>query len=267
MVRDGPWNSTRFSYYGNLHRDFSLNITLHHNVIETWGWAYFTQPTNQTLRIIVTLSNNALATIRAPLATDHIDCHYKRPRWISLDHSVIEDWGWAHFTQTTNQTLWITGKLSSHALATMPKAKHHLYYAACLLLFFFFRTILTRYSSAPFVTDPRTGVKSCGLLRNGRAMTFISDRAYEIVQCAKKSGEKNRIDNALRPLWRVVAPSENFVETCKSPHMKRLSSCARTYPAVGYSCTPGGQERPKVAPLTYYGEGWPMKQHTFFLLW
>ncbi len=63
MVRDGPWNSTRFSYYGNLHRDFSLNITLHHNVIETWGWAYFTQATNQTLRIIVTLSNNALATI------------------------------------------------------------------------------------------------------------------------------------------------------------------------------------------------------------
>ncbi len=34
-------------------RDFSLNITLHHNVIETWGWAYFTQATNQTLRIIV----------------------------------------------------------------------------------------------------------------------------------------------------------------------------------------------------------------------
>ncbi len=27
----------------------------------------------------------------------------------------------------------------------------------------------------------------------------------------------------------------------------------------GISCTPGGQERPKVAPLTYYGEGWPMK--------
>ncbi len=27
----------------------------------------------------------------------------------------------------------------------------------------------------------------------------------------------------------------------------------------GISCTPGGQERPKVAPLTYYGEGRPMK--------
>ncbi len=58
-----PMKQHTFSYYGNLHRDFSLNITLHHNVIETWGWAYFTQATNQTLRIIVTLSNNALATI------------------------------------------------------------------------------------------------------------------------------------------------------------------------------------------------------------
>ncbi len=58
-----PHETARFSYYGKVHRDFSLNITLHHNVIETWGWAYFTQATNQTLRIIVTLSNHALATI------------------------------------------------------------------------------------------------------------------------------------------------------------------------------------------------------------
>ncbi len=54
---------TRFSYYGNLHRDFALIITLHHNVIETWGWAHFTQPTNQTPRIFMKLSIHALATI------------------------------------------------------------------------------------------------------------------------------------------------------------------------------------------------------------
>ncbi len=34
-------------------------------------------------------------------------------------------------------------------------------------------------------------------------------------------------------------------------------------PQWGISCTPGGQERPKVAPLTYYGEGRPMKQRVF----
>ncbi len=34
-------------------------------------------------------------------------------------------------------------------------------------------------------------------------------------------------------------------------------------PQWGISCTPGGQERPKVAPLTYYGEGRPMKLRVF----
>ncbi len=69
-----------------------------------------------------------------------------------------------------------------------------------------------------------------------------------IVQCAKNRA-KNRIDNALRQLWRVVAPSENFVETCKSPHMKRLSSCARTYPAVGYKLYPWGARAPQSCPI------------------
>ncbi len=66
-----------FSYYGNLHRNFALNINLHHNVIETWGWAHFTQATNQTPRITVKLSSHALATIYSTLATDPIDCYYK----------------------------------------------------------------------------------------------------------------------------------------------------------------------------------------------
>ncbi len=51
--------NTCFSYYGNLHRDFALIITRHHNVIETWGQAHFTQTTNQHLRIIVKLSSHA----------------------------------------------------------------------------------------------------------------------------------------------------------------------------------------------------------------
>ncbi len=60
---EGRPMKTRFSYYGNLHRDFALIITRHHNVIETWGRAHFTQPTNQTLRIFVKLSSHTLATI------------------------------------------------------------------------------------------------------------------------------------------------------------------------------------------------------------
>ncbi len=90
------------------------------------------------------------------------------------------------------------------------------------------------------------------------AMTFISDRGYD-----NRTGAKNRpkipIDNAWGKLWRVVAQSENFVETYESPHLKRLSSCARTYHAMGYKLHPWGQERPKVAPLTFNGVRRPMK--------
>ncbi len=79
-----------------------------------------------------------------------------------------------------------------------------------------------------------------------------------IVQWAKKKQPKNPIDNALRPTLTSHSSEREFrIETCKSPHMKRLSSCARTYPPVGYKLYPWGQERHKVAPLTYYGEGLP----------
>ncbi len=70
---------------------------------------------------------------------------------------------------------------------------------------------------------------------------------------------KSPIDNALGKLWRVVAQSENFVETYESPHLKRLAGSVRPYLKWGKSCTPGVQERPKVAPLTFNGVGRPMK--------
>ncbi len=44
-----------------------------------------------------------------------------------------------------------------------------------------------------------------------------------IVQLAKNRAKK-RIDNAWRQTSTVVAQSENFVETCESQHLKRLSS-------------------------------------------
>ncbi len=77
------------------------------------------------------------------------------------------------------------------------------------------------------------------------AMTFISDRGYD-----NRTGAKNRpkipIDNARGKLWRVVAQSENFVE---SPHLKRLSSCARTYHAMGYKLYPWGARAPQSCPI------------------
>ncbi len=126
-------------------------------------------------------------------STDHIDCHYKRPRWISLDHSVIEDWGWAHFTQTTNQTLWITGKAVKPRPSNHAEGKASLVLCCVLIIILLFRTNLTRYSSCNRLSQTHeTGVKSCGLLRNGGLdMTFISDRGVRWSYSVRKSGEKS----------------------------------------------------------------------------
>ncbi len=82
------------------------------------------------------------------------------------------------------------------------------------------------------------------------AMTFISDRGYD-----NRTGAINRpkipIDNAWGKLWRVVAQSENFVETYESPHLKRLSSCARTYHAMGYKLYPWGARAPQSCPIDF----------------
>ncbi len=57
-------------------------------------------------------------------------------------------------------------------------------------------------------------------------------------------------------LRRVVAQSENFVETCESQHLKRLSSWARSYLAVGgISFTPGAARAPQNCPIDLHGEG------------
>ncbi len=81
-------------------------------------------------------------------------------------------------------------------------------------------------------------------------MTFISDRGYD-----NRTGAKNRpkipIDNAWGKIWRVVAQSENFVETYESPHFKRLSSCARTYHAMGYKLYPWGARAPQSCPIDF----------------
>ncbi len=92
------------------------------------------------------------------------------------------------------------------------------------------------------------------------AMTFISDRGYD-----NRTGAKNRpkihIDNAWGKLCRVVAQSENFVETYESPHLKRLSSCARTYHAMGYKLYPWGARAPQICPIDFQ---WCRTAHFMF---
>ncbi len=68
------------------------------------------------------LPGHALVTTYSTLATDPIDCHYKRPRWIYLYHSVIETWGWARLTRGSKQPIIKSpSSLPSHTLATTVK--------------------------------------------------------------------------------------------------------------------------------------------------
>ncbi len=88
-----------------------------------------------------------------------------------------------------------------------------------------------------------------------------------IVQLAKNRAKK-RIDNALRQTSTGLAQSENFVETCESQHLKRLSSWARTYPAVGYKFYPWGARAPQKCPIDLHGEGTAHETaYTFKLQW
>ncbi len=64
-----------------------------------------------------------------------------------------------------------------------------------------------------------------------------------------KNRPKSPIDNAWGQLWRVVAQSENFVETYESPHLKRLAGFVRPYLKMGY----------KLHPLTFNGVGRPIE--------
>ncbi len=68
--------------------------------------------------------------------------------------------------------------------------------------------------------------------RESCAMTFISDRGYDVRPRAINR-PKSPIDNALGKLWRVVAQTENFVETYESPHLKRLAGSVRPYLKMG----------------------------------
>ncbi len=65
---------------------------------------------------------------------------------------------------------------------------------------------------------------------------------------------KSPIDNTLGKLWRVVAQTENFVETYESPTLEESGRLCKTIPQNGVKVAPlGGRSDPKFAPLTFYG--------------
>ncbi len=70
-----------------------------------------------------------------------------------------------------------------------------------------------------------------------------------------KKRPKKRIDLTLRKNVMPRSSESGFHRNLNLPHLKRLAGSVRPYLKWGKSCNPGGQERPKVAPLTFYGVG------------
>ncbi len=89
-------------------------------------------------------------------------------------------------------------------------------------------------------------------------MTFISDRGYDVPQ-GRNSGQKKRIDLTLRKTLTPRSSESGFHRNVKFATFEEAGRLCKTIPQNGVKLHPGGQERPKVAPLTFYGVGRPMK--------
>ncbi len=76
----------------------------------------------------------------------------------------------------------------------------------------------------------------------------------------RNSGQKKRIDLTLRKTLTPRSSESGFHTNVKFATFEEAGRLCKTIPQNGgKSCTPGGQERPKFAPLTFYGVGRPMK--------
>ncbi len=73
-------------------------------------------------------------------------------------------------------------------------------------------------------------------------------------------GKKNRIDLTLRKTLTPRSSESGFHRNVKFATFEEAGRLCKTIPQNGVKVAPlGGQERPKFAPLTFYGVGRPMK--------
>ncbi len=73
-------------------------------------------------------------------------------------------------------------------------------------------------------------------------------------------GKKNRIDLTLRNTLTPRSSESGFHRNVKFATFEEAGRLCKTIPQNGVKVAPlGGQERPKFAPLTFYGVGRPMK--------
>ncbi len=83
------------------------------------------------------------------------------------------------------------------------------------------------------------------------------------VRCSpqgRNSGQKKRIDLTLRKTLTPRSSESGFHRNVKFATFEEAGRLCKTIPQNGVKVAPlGGRKRPKVAPLTFYGVGRPMK--------
>ncbi len=69
--------------------------------------------------------------------------------------------------------------------------------------------------------------------RESCAMTFISDRGYDVCPRGKIAAKKKRIDLTLRKTLTSRSSESGFHRNVKLPHLKRLAGSVRPYLKMG----------------------------------
>ncbi len=85
------------------------------------------------------------------------------------------------------------------------------------------------------------------------AMTFISDRGYDVCPRGKIGAKKKRIDVTLRKTLMPRSSESGFHRNVTFATFEEAGRLCKTIPQNGVKVAPlGGQERPKFAPLTFH---------------
>ncbi len=87
--------------------------------------------------------------------------------------------------------------------------------------------------------------------RESCAMTFISDRGYDVCPQGQNRGKIKHIDLTLRKTLTPRSSESGFHRNVKFATFQEAGRLCKTIPQNGVKVAPpGGQERPKFAPLT-----------------
>ncbi len=107
-----------------------------------------------------------------------------------------------------------------------------------------------RYSSRSFCHRAMNEVSNVRPNREWCAMTFRSDRGYDVRPRGEIAAKKKRIDLTLRKLWRLIAQS-GFHRNVKFATFEEAGRLCRTIPQNGVKVAPLGGRSVPSCPIDF----------------